>query len=77
MPLLASLALLVLALFNLHALAGDGGLLHASAAVPLALAQQVAAPLLLAFAVLALMMKRGKQLVDKPMLQPELATPWH
>ena len=77
-PLLAALALLLLALFNLHTLAaGSGGLLQAAAGAPLALAQQVAAPLLLAGAVLALTMQRGKHLVDKPMLQPELATPWH
>lgn len=75
MPLLAAAALALLAVFNLRALmGGSAGLLQAP---PLALLQQVAAPLLLAAAVLALTSRRGARLVDRPQLLPELAVPWH
>jgi hypothetical protein len=74
-PLLAVLALALLAAINLRALGGgQAGLLHAP---PLALVQQVAAPLLLAAGVLALTSRRGSRLVDRPQLLPELAVPWH
>lgn len=73
-PLLAVLALLVFAFASLRALSGDAGLL---AAPPVALLQQVALPVVLAAGVLALLMRQGKQLVDKPQLAAELAVPWH
>lgn len=75
LPLLLALALFILAVSNLRALGAAGaGLLAAS---PAALAQGVALPLLGAALVLALVMKAGKHLVDKPQLAAELAIPWH
>ena len=76
---MAALALFMLAMFNLWVLlagggGGAGGLL---AAPPAALAQQVAAPLLGAALVVALVMRAGKHLVDRPQLAAELAAPWH
>lgn len=70
MPLLAVLALLILAISNLRAL----GLL---AAAPAALLGQVLVPLVLALVVVMLVMRNGKNLVDKPQLAAELSVPWH
>lgn len=79
MPLLAVLALLVLAFSNLQTVkaAAGGGLLAAGMQAPTALLQQVAAPLLLALAVLALVMRKGQALCDRPTLLPDAAVPWH
>lgn len=76
LPLLAALALVVLAVVNLRA-ASNPGLLHALQASPLTLLPSVLAPLLLALGVLGLMMKNGKHLCDRPNLLPEMAAPWH
>ncbi|KAL4421843.1 hypothetical protein ABPG77_001325 [Micractinium sp. CCAP 211/92] len=74
-PLLLVAALLVLAWLNLQALrASSDGLL---AVPPVALLQQVAAPAAAAAGALVLIMKLGKNLVDKPMLLPGQAVPWH
>lgn len=78
-PLLAVLALLVLAFSNLQTAKASvgGGLVAASLQAPTVLLQQVAAPLLLALAVLVLVMKKGKYLCDRPTLLPDAAVPWH
>lgn len=78
-PLLAVLALLVLAFSNLQTVKASAGgdLVAAGLHAPTALLQQVAAPLLLALAVLALVMKKGKYLCDRPTLLPDAAVPWH
>ena len=78
-PLLAVLALLVLAFSNLQTVKASAGgdLVAAGLQAPTVLLQQVAAPLLLALAVLALVMKKGKYLCDRPTLLPDAAVPWH
>lgn len=78
-PLLAVLALLALAFSNLQTVkaSAGGGLVAAGLQAPTVLLQQVAAPLLLALAVLVLMMKKGKYLCDRPTLLPGAAVPWH
>lgn len=77
MPLLAVLALVVLALSNLRGAAASPGLLAAVQATPAAVLQSVAAPLLLAAGLLFVVMKNGKYLCDRPNLLPDVAVPWH
>jgi len=76
---LVAAALVLLAFVNLRALAaatgGAGSMLLS--VPPTALLQQAAGPLMLGLAILVIMMKQGKRLVDKPQLMPELSMPWH
>lgn len=77
MPLLLVAALLVLAWLNLQALRASSAGGSLLAVPPAALLQQVAAPVAAAVGALALIMRLGKNLVDKPMLLPGQAVPWH
>lgn len=71
LPLALAIACLVAAVVNVQQLAGEGHL------VPVALAVQVAPYLLGAAAVVAMMFRYGRELVDTPQLLPRQVSPWH
>lgn len=72
LPLLAALTALFFAFSNLKTLLQGGLLLSA----PQAFIQQVLALVLLAVVIFWAMFKKGRSLVDRPQLRPDLAHPW-